>query len=173
MVVETKRWMMIPLVCCLFTGCGLSQSIKNGSVAVVNTLFYKKITTLRLTFVSRAASNSDAEQKPLATMVRIWQLKTAGDIAAIDYSTLLLNAATQLGDNIVDSRELLITPQTTVNFTMPLHEAAQVVLVAGLFNRPDTNSNQWRLLLTRAELDADQPRLIQLSDGKLTLLAKE
>ncbi len=43
------------------------------------------------------------------------------------------------------------------------------------FDQPDTQKNNWRLLLGRDDLDPDRARVIELGDNQLTLrpLAKE
>ncbi|MFW8062587.1 type VI secretion lipoprotein TssJ, partial [Klebsiella pneumoniae] len=53
---------------------------------------------------------------------------------------------------------------------MPMDEDAQFVAVVGLFNRPDQKDNRWRLVLTRDDLDPDNPRTIELGDGWLGLV---
>lgn len=53
---------------------------------------------------------------------------------------------------------------------MPMEAAAQFVAVVGLFRAPDMVKNDWKLVLTRDDLDPDKPRIIEASHNRLTLL---
>ena len=50
-----------------------------------------------------------------------------------------------------------------------MEEAAQFVAVAGMFMAPDQENNTWRLVINRDELDPDIPRIIEISNNRLTL----
>ncbi|MBK4327630.1 type VI secretion system lipoprotein TssJ, partial [Enterobacter hormaechei] len=132
-------------------------------------IFYKKIKTLHLDFTPRTSINADGAQTPLATMVRVWQLKDRKAVDAADYQTLLRKADTVLKDDVLASKELLVMPDGSVTLNMPMDEDAQFVAVVELFNRPDQKDNRW-LVLTRDDLDPDKPRTIELGDGWLSLV---
>lgn len=158
------------IVCCLLVGCGLTQMVKDGAVNTTKALFYKQIKTLHLDFTSRAALNVDGEQVPLSVMVRVYQLKDRKSVDAADYRTLLGNADTVLKNDLLASREVLVMPGGDVSLDMPLDADAKFVAVVGLFNRPDMKGNKWYLVLKREDLDADEPRTVELADGWLNLL---
>lgn len=165
------RWRALTLsACCLLAGCGLTQTVTDGTVNLTKSLFYKKIKTLHLDFSPRTALNVDGEQTPLATMVRVYQLKDRKAVDAADYQTLLRKADTVLNDEVLAAKSLLVMPGGSVTLNMPMDEAAQFVAVIGLFNRPDVKENRWRLVLSRDELDPDKPRTIELGDGWLSLV---
>ena len=166
------RWQALTLsACCLLAGCGLTQTVTDGTVNLTKSLFYKKIKTLHLDFSPRTAINADAGQTPLATMVRVYQLKDRKAVDAADYQTLLRKADTVLNDEVLASKSLLVMPGGSVTLNMPMDEAAQFVAVIGLFNRPDVKDNRWRLVLSRDDLDPDKPRTIELGDGWLSLVS--
>lgn len=169
------RWWTLTLIACgLLTGCGLTQTVKDGTVSLTKSVFYKKIKTVHLDFTPRSAINADGAQTPLATMVRVYQLKDRQAVEATDYQTLLRSADTALKDDILASRELLVMPKGSVTLNMPMDEETQFVAVVGLFNRPDMKDNRWRMVLSREDLDPDKPRIIELGDGWLSLVeAKE
>ena len=125
---------------------------------------------LHLDFAPRTAINADGAQTPLATMVRVYQLKDSKEVDAADYQTLLRKADTVLKDDVLASKALLVMPNGSVTLNMPMDEEAQFVAVVGLFNRPDMKDNRWRLVLTRDELDPDKSRTIELGDGWLSLV---
>ncbi len=168
------RWQALTLIACgLLAGCGLTQTVTDGTVSITKSIFYKKIKTLHLDFNPRAAINADGAQTPLATMVRVYQLKDSKEVDAADYQTLLRKADTVLKDDVLASKALLVMPNGSVTLNMPMDEEAQFVAVVGLFNRPDMQDNRWRLVLTRDDLDPDKPRTIELGDGWLSLVPVE
>ncbi|EMG9277055.1 TPA: type VI secretion system lipoprotein TssJ [Enterobacter cloacae] len=170
MATVTRWWALTLIACGLLTGCGLTQTVTDGTVSITKSIFYKKIKTLHLDFTPRKAINADGAQTPLATMVRVWQLKDRKNIDAADYQTLLRKADTVLKEDELASKELLVMPGGSMTLNMPMDEEAQFVAVVGLFNRPDMEDNRWRLVLTRDDLDPDKPRTIELGDGWLSLV---
>ncbi|EHN8825901.1 MULTISPECIES: type VI secretion system lipoprotein TssJ [Enterobacter] len=166
----TRWWALTLITCALLTGCGLTQTVTDGTVSLTKSIFYKKIKTLHLDFTPRAAINADGAQTPLATMVRVYQLKDRKAVDAADYQTLLRNADTVLKDDMLVTKELLVMPKGCVTLNVPMDEDAQFVAVVGLFNRPDIQDNRWRLVLSREDLDPDKPRTIELGDGWLNLV---
>ena len=170
MAIVTRWWALTLIACGLLTGCGLTQTVTDGTVSITKSIFYKKIKTLHLDFTPRKAINADGAQTPLATMVRVYQLKDRKNIDAADYQTLLRKADTVMKEDELASKELLVMPGGTVTLNMPMDEDAEFVAVVGLFNRPDMQDNRWRLVLTRDDLDPDKPRTIELGDGWLSLV---
>lgn len=164
------RQVVLLALCGLLAGCGLTQAVSDGTVNMTKSIFYKKIKVLHLDFEPRAAANADEAQTPLATMVRVYQLKDRQKVDAADYQKLLRDADTVLKEDIVASKSLLVMPKGSVTLNMPMDEEAQFVAVVGLFNRPDMKNNAWKLVLTRADFDPDKPRTIELGDGFLTLV---
>lgn len=158
------------IACCLLAGCGLTQTVSDGTVSLTKSIFYKQIKILHLDFAPRAAANADGEQTPLATMVRVYQLTDRKAVDAANYPSLLNNADAALKDDVLASRSLLVMPDGSVTLDMPMDENAQFVAVVGLFNRPDMKDNRWRLVLSRNDLDPDKAHIIELGDGWLSLV---
>jgi len=165
----TLRQVALFAFCSLLVGCGLTQTVTDGTVNVTKAIFYKKIKVLHLDFEPRAAVNADEAQIPLATMVRIYQLKDRQKVDAADYQKLLRDADNTLKEDVLISKSLLVMPNGSVTLNMPMDEEAKYVAIVGLFNRPDMKNNAWRLVLTRDDLDPDKPRTVELGDGYLIL----
>ena len=157
-------------LCSLLAGCGLTQTVKDGTVSMTKSIFYKQIKTLHLDFSPRAAINADGEQTPLATMVRVYQLKDRKNVDSADYQTLLRQADTVLKDDILASKSVLVMPKGNVMLDMPMDENTQFVAIIGLFNRPDMKDDTWRLVLSRKDLDPDKPRTIELGNSGFVLV---
>ncbi|HHB8900171.1 type VI secretion system lipoprotein TssJ [Klebsiella pneumoniae] len=128
-------WALTLIACSLFAGCGLTQTVTDGTVSITKSIFYKKIKTLHLDFTPRTAINADGAQTPLATMVRVYQLRDRKAVDAADYQTLLRRADTVLKDDVLASKALLVMPNGSVTLNMPMDEDAQFVAVVGLFAR--------------------------------------
>ncbi|WP_314138386.1 type VI secretion system lipoprotein TssJ [Buttiauxella noackiae] len=176
MATLSRRWAQafMLMACALLAGCGLTQSVKDGTVSLTKSIFYKKIKMLQLDFTPRAAINADGEQVPLATMVRVYQLSDRKNVDAADYQTLLHKADMVLKDDVLATKSTLVMPLGSVSLNMPMDESAQFVAVVGLFNRPDMKNNTWRLVLNRDDLDPDKPRTIELGkDGFILQPLKE
>jgi type VI secretion system protein VasD len=167
------RQIVLFALCGLLSGCGLSQSVSDGAVSMTKSIFYKKIKVLRLDFEPRSAANADEAQTPLATMVRVYQLKDRLKVDTADYQELLREADIVLKEDMVASKSLLVMPKGSMMLNMPMDEEAQYVAVIGLFNRPDMKNNTWRLVLSRDDLDPDKPRTIELGNGFLMLVPVE
>ncbi|NLS53327.1 type VI secretion system lipoprotein TssJ [Hafnia alvei] len=165
-----QRCTSLMLLTALLTGCGLTQSVTDGTASMTKAIFYKKIKVLHLDFEPRAAANADENQTPLATMVQIYQLKDRQKVDAADYQKLLRDADNTLKEDMVASKSLLVMPNGSVALNMPMDEDAKYVAVVGLFNRPDIRNNTWRLVLSRDDLDPEMPRTIQLNSTGLTLV---
>lgn len=168
MTTVTRWWALTLIACVLLTGCGLTQTVTESTVSLTKSIFYKKIKTLHLDFTPRTAINADGAQTPLATMVRVYQLKERQTVDAADYQMLLRNADTVLKDDVLASKEILVMPGGSVTLNMPMDEEARFVAVVGLFNRPDMKDNRWRTVLTLDDLDPEKPRTIELGDGWLS-----
>jgi len=157
----------------LMAGCGLTQTVKDGAVDVTRTLFYRQVKILRLDFEPRSALNTDSDQTPHATMVRVYQLKERKTIDAANYQTLLNNADVVLKDDLLATKEVLVMPGGNVSMDMPIERKTQFVAVVALFYQPDVRNEKWRVVLSRDELDPDKPRKLELGDGWMNLLPLE
>ncbi|EOI3187098.1 type VI secretion lipoprotein TssJ, partial [Salmonella enterica] len=57
----------------------------------------------------------------------------------------------------------------TVSLDMLLDEKAQYVALVAQFRSPDARKNDWRLVLTRDDLDPDKARTVSLEGNSLML----
>ncbi|CAM6432253.1 type VI secretion system lipoprotein TssJ [Citrobacter sedlakii] len=168
----TKRFSLI-LLPLLLVGCGLTQQIGDGTSAMVKSVFYKQVKTLHLDFTARAKLNTDdSENTSLSqpVMVRVYQFRDRKVFDKMVYQQLEAEGDNAVGDELLASRSLVIKPGADVSLDMPMEAAAQFVAVVGLFRAPDMVKNDWKLVLTRDDLDPDKPRIIEASHNRLTLL---
>lgn len=156
----------------LLAGCGLTQSVADGTVSVTKSIFYKQIKTLHLDFNAREALNTDANDMSalsVPTMVRVYQLRDSKAFEQLDYQSLLVDGDASLKVDLLSSREVVVKPGTGALLNMPMEKEAKFVAVVGLFRMPDTQKNSWRLVIDREDLLPDDPRVIELGNNALSL----
>ncbi|ATF95311.1 Uncharacterized protein conserved in bacteria [Cedecea neteri] len=155
----------------MLAGCGLTQSVTDGTVAVTKSIFYKQIKTLHLDIRAREAVNSNAGGVPLSTVVRIYQLKDRKTFDTTDYPSLFKTDSQAIKADLVAEKDIHLQPGGAVTVDMPMEESAQYVAVAGMFMSPDQKNNTWRVVLNRDDLDPDKARVIEAGNNRLTLKA--
>ncbi|WP_300633386.1 type VI secretion system lipoprotein TssJ [Pseudomonas sp.] len=155
-------------------GCGLTQTVADGTASTAKAIFYKQVRTLHLDFSARTALNTDAtDMRALSvpTLVRVYQLRDNKAAEQATYDGLLGDDEQLLASALLDKRTLVVKPEEGAQLNVPMDKDAQFVTVVALFRSPDTQIDSWRLTLTRADLDPDRARVIELGDNRLTLRA--
>jgi len=167
---------LLPVLALSLTGCGLTQSVTDGTHSAVQSIFYKKIKVLHLDFTAREALNTDAREsnslsEPL--VVRVYQLKDHKLFDKTVYQQLLKDGDTVLKAELLTSRDVVIKPGGDATLDMPMEQDAKFVAVVGLFRHPDMDKNSWKRVLEREELDPDKPRVIEVGNNSLMLLPEK
>ena len=161
---KTTHW-MLPLMALTLTGCGVTQSVTDGTRSAFNAVFYKKIKVLHLDFTARESLNTDSRENHSLSepvVIRVYQLKDRKTFDKTVYQQLLQDDATLLKDDLLASRDVVVKPGGDANLDMPLEEAAQ-------FRHLDMTNNTWKQVINRSELDPDKPRILEAGDNHLTL----
>ncbi|WP_454889943.1 type VI secretion system lipoprotein TssJ [Serratia quinivorans] len=166
---KTAALILASGVTMMMTGCGLTQKVTDGTVAVTKSIFYKQVKTLHLDIRAREAMNSNTRGEVLSTVVRIYQLKDRKTFDATDYPSLFADDSQAIKAERVAEKDIRLQPGGAVMVDMPMEESAQYVAVAGMFISPDQVNNTWRMVLSRDELDPDKARLIEAGNNRLTL----
>jgi type VI secretion system protein VasD len=168
----TKIWRWpLALLALSLTGCGLTQSVSDGTKSAFSSVFYKKIKVLHLDFTAREALNTDTRESnafSAPVLVRIYQLKEAKTFENALYQQLLKEGDTLLKDDLLASRDVILKPGGSVSLDMPMETNTRFVGVVGLFRQPEEEKNTWKLILGREALDPDKPRVIEVGSNQLT-----
>lgn len=167
---KTRLALLMLTMVATLNGCGLTQKVSDGTVAVTKSIFYKQVNTLHLDIQARDAINNNATGAPLATVVRIYQLKDRKSFDDTDYPSLFADDSQAIKADLVAEKDIRIRPGAAVTIDMPMEKEAQYVAVAGLFLAPDIANNTWRLVLSRDDLDPDKARQIELNNQGMKLL---
>ncbi len=164
--------MALCLLATSVAGCGLTQSVADGSKSAFNSVFYKKIKVLHLDFTAREALNTDARESNSlseSVVVRVYQLKDRKTFDKTIYQQLLKDGDASLNDDLLARRDVVVKPGGDVSLDMPMEADTQFVAVVGLFRHPDMVNNTWKQVLQREELDPDKPRIFEAGNNHLTL----
>ncbi|WP_077046329.1 type VI secretion system lipoprotein TssJ [Pseudomonas sp. KK4] len=175
---SVKHCVTVAALGALLTGCGLTQSISDSTASTTQAIFYKQVKTLHLDFSARAGMNThlqDMNALSVPTLVRVYQLRDGKALERASYDSLLGDDDSVLRSDLLDTRTLVVKPGEGAQLSVPMDKEAKVVSVVALFRQPDTHLNNWRLTLTRDDLNPDRARVVELGDNRLTLraLAKE
>ncbi len=108
---------------------------------------------LRLNLRATAHLNPSEKGEPLATVVRVYQLKGTGKIAVASFDDLLDHDKDALGEDFVAMQELTVNPGATLDPPLVRSPEATHVAVVALFRKPA--STTWR---TIEKLPAPDPQ---------------
>lgn len=162
------------LVAMLVTGCGLTQSMKKGTASATRAIFYPKVETLHLQLIARNALNNDEAQMSSPVEVRVWPLRDAAAFSQASYSALLKQDASTLANSLSGTPVTVrVLPGNTTAVDIPLADDVQTVAVAAFFLYPDMQRNSWRLIISRDDMAADKPTVIELNNRELQRALRE
>ncbi|QLX27738.1 type VI secretion system lipoprotein TssJ [Citrobacter freundii] len=167
---------IFPVLALILSGCGLLQSVSDGTRSAASSLFYKQIKVLHLNISGRAALNTDSREQnsaPQSVIVRIYQLKDEKRFNQTQYEQLVGDGANLLKEDLLAEQFVVVKPNSAVTLDMPMEEGTQFVAIAALFRDPDMAQGNWRLVVKRHDLDPDEARKIVLDDHTMTMQTEE
>ena len=99
---------------------------------------------LRLNLHASAHLNLSERGEPLATVVRVYQLKGTGKISVASFDDLLDHDKDALGEDFVAMQELTVNPGATLDPPLVRSPEATHVVIVALFRKPA--STTWRTI---------------------------
>lgn len=172
-ITAIKTVSAVALMSTFLSACGLTQTVSDGTVAVAKSIFYKQVNVLHLDIRAREGANNNASGHALSTVVRIYQLKDRKAFDSTDYASLFATDSEALKADLLVEKDIRVRPGEAVTVDMPMEAGAQFVAVAAMFLTPDQQSDSWRLVLSRDDLDPDDARHIELNQQSLILKPNE
>ncbi|MDH2066789.1 type VI secretion system lipoprotein TssJ [Pantoea sp. GD03673] len=169
--IKNRSWLLLPLAISL-TGCGLKQTVTDGTKSAFTAVFYKKIKTLHLDFTARETLNTDARENNSlseSVVIRIYQLKDRKAFDQSVYQQLVKEGDTILSPDLLASRDVVLKPGGAASLDMPMEPETNFVAIVGLFRHPDSVNDRWKWVLERNDLDPDKPRIIEAGASQLML----
>lgn len=164
-----RRGLVVFCSVLLLSSCGVTQSVGNGTAAMAEAVFYKKVKVLHLDLSARKTANTDALGVPLSTMVRVYQLRDMKAFAAAEYGALLSTDSHVLDADLLVQNDIYLRPGESYSLSVPLNKETQFVAVTAMFRDPDLTRDSWRVVLAKSELDPDLPRSLTLLNQQLLL----
>ncbi|MGF6965135.1 type VI secretion system protein VasD [Paraburkholderia sp. WC7.3g] len=152
------------------SGCGMWQSVKDGTVAATQAVFETKVKQMNLVVTARSALNRDARGASLPVVLRIYQLKDDKPFATASYAQLL-EGNEALKATTLWSRDVTLGPGQTMKISEPIGDAANYVGVAAFFL--DTANTEWSVLVPKSQWKKTEPVKLRLTDNRLELEAEK
>lgn len=94
--------------------------------------------------------NRDDQGRPLSVVLRIYQLRDAGEFNRAPFEALARRDKEILGAELIDRREVVMIPGAEFSDTQKLNDQTRFVGVTALFRRPD--QRMWRYTFDRNDL---------------------
>lgn len=154
-------------------GCGIAQSVSETAVEITDSVFKWNVRTLHLDLKARAELNTDDDGRSSPVVIRIYQLKDADNFNAASYQELVDNDSEILQESLIESKEVVLKPDTSISIDTPFDKKADVVGVIALFKEPNLKDNSWRILLERGDLYITEPRQIIASQYSIKLVEEK
>ncbi|KFA59586.1 type VI secretion system-associated lipoprotein [Gilliamella sp. Choc4-2] len=155
------------------TGCGIAQSVTESASDLSDSVFKWNIRTLHLDLIARSELNMGDDGRSSPVVIRIYQLKNNNKFNSATYQDLVTQDSDVLGDSLLESKEVVLKPDTAISIDTPLNKKANAVGVIALFKEPNLKNNTWRLVLKRGDLNITSAREISAKQYSIKLEEEE
>jgi type VI secretion system protein VasD len=121
------------LVLATLVGCGTAKVA--GDVAPA---------PIAVSITGDAKLNPDDQDQSLPTVIRLYQLRSAGKLANAEFDQVYRQPKEVLGEDLLQMEELVLAPGSTVHRKLERDRAAKVLFAVALVRRP--SSLTWRVI---------------------------
>ncbi|OCG00614.1 type VI secretion system lipoprotein TssJ [Gilliamella sp. wkB308] len=170
---KIMKTLLASLLIISLMGCGIAQSVSETAVEITDSVFKWNVRTLHLDLKARAELNTDDDGRSSPVVIRIYQLKDADNFNAASYQELVDNDSEILQESLIESKEVVLKPDTSISIDTPFDKKADAVGVIALFKEPNLKDNSWRLVLERGDLYITEPREIIASQYSIKLVEEK
>lgn len=164
---KTQTLMAMLATACL-AGCGVAQSVKDGTVDAAKWAFTTQVKTLNLDLTSRAALNPNGAGQSLSTVVRIYQLKDSKTFGTLDYAQLQSSDLQELKVDLLATKDVVLRPNASASVSEPMNEDAEFVGVVAFFRGADKEST-WKLTIPKKQWKKTDPVQVRVVGNSLEL----
>lgn len=147
--------LFILLIVCL-TGCGMKPKLPELPPLPIE----KPVPQLNMRIAAKADANRDSEGKPLAIVVRVYELKSEGVFTKADFFSLYDHDSTVLGGDLITRDEMTLAPEQFLPINRPLNADATCIGVIAAFR--DIDRARWRDVM---RLNPSQNNSLQIEVG--------
>lgn len=160
--------LMTMLATTVLAGCGVAQSVKDGTVDAAKWAFTTQVKTLNLDLISRAALNPNGGGQSLSTVVRIYQLKDAKTFDTLDYAQLQSSDLQELKADLLATKDVVLRPNASASVSEPMNEDAEFVGVVAFFRSAGKDST-WKITIPKKQWKKTDPVQVQAIRNTLQL----
>ncbi|SOE88540.1 type VI secretion system protein VasD [Caballeronia arationis] len=150
----------------ILSACGAWQSVSDTTSDAYHAVFYKQVKMLNLDLTACASLNPDEASRSVSVAVRVYQLKDRKSFDAVSYDDLLKDDRAVLGADLQDIAGVVVNPRGAVSMSQPMRGDTQYVAVAAFF-RDVTNEWDWRRVIAKKAMSANEPLRLELVDREL------
>lgn len=160
--------LMTMLATAALAGCGVAQSVKDGTVDAAKWAFTTQVKTMNLDLTSRAALNPNGGGQSLSTVVRIYQLKDAKTFDALDYAQLQSSDLQELKADLLATKDVVLRPNASASVSEPMNEDAEFVGVVAFFRSAGKDST-WKITIPKKQWKKTDPVQVQVIGNTLQM----
>ena len=99
---------------------------------------------VRVDMITASTLNPDAHHRSLPVQVKIYQLKDQSDFAQASFRDLWLNDKTILGDSLLSSQSLMLSPSRLTSVRLQPVKGIHYVGMIAIFRQPPLDN--WRVM---------------------------
>ncbi|WP_316681805.1 type VI secretion system lipoprotein TssJ [Ralstonia flaminis] len=148
--------LLVMLAAATLAGCGIAQSVKDGTVDAAKWAFTTQVKTMNLDLTSRASLNPNGAGQPLSTVVRIYQLKDTKTFDTLDYVQLQSSDLQELKADLLATKDVVLRPNASASVSEPMNEDAEFVGVVAFFRDAGKDST-WKLVIPKKQWKKTDP----------------
>jgi len=148
-----RHFILFIMLIVWLTGCGTKPKLPELPPLPIE----KPVPQLNMRIAAKADANRDPDGKPLAIVVRVYELKSHGVFAKADFFSLYDHESAVIGGDLITRDEVTLAPEQFLPIKRPLNPDATYIGVIAAFR--DIDHARWR----------DVMRLNPLQDNHLEI----
>jgi type VI secretion system protein VasD len=150
----------------LLSACGAWQGVSDTSVGAYKAVFHKQAKVLNIDLNARASLNPDEANRPVSVAVRVYQLKDRKSFDGASYDDLLKNERAVLNADLQDTVGAVVNPGSAQSLSQPIRPDTEYIAIVAFFRNPK-NDSDWRWVVSKKSLSANDPLRFDLVDQEL------
>lgn len=154
--------------------CKLDLLVRQAILAILLcfssvSLFSCATPALKIDLSSDATINTSSDGQSFSVLLRFYQLSDPAIFERSDYDALWRDAAGVLGVTLLDEKELMVEPSTSLSLSLTKHDAAEYLGIVAYFREHE--SADWKAYkkLNHGVIKADTRMEIELTGNQLFL----
>jgi type VI secretion system protein VasD len=161
---RTLRPLGLLLAICHAAGCGVAQSVHDGTVSAAQWAFTTQVSRMNLDLTNRS---TEAAAPP--AVIRIYQLTSSQAFIALSDAQWLANDQPALKADLLAESDVVVRPGASASLNTAMHEQTRYVAIVALV----PHDKPVRLLIPKKQWTRTDPVNVELADKVLRLAASK